>query len=203
LQRRLVEESARLTTLASGHWATARERKGYRPFAKWVTRLFDLARDTADTLGYADTRYDALLETYEPGLTARHLSALFSHLRSSLAPLIEGLRGKPPPVPAYVPAREFCLMGGGELAAALLAEGVVDEIGLNVHPVLLGRGIPMLVDPRRQIDLELAECRTLAGGCVLLSYQVRAARSGPPQRGSVDSVTNRSRRGRRGSAPQT
>lgn len=73
------------------------------------------------------------------------------------------------------PGKEICVLGGGELAASLLAAGVVDEIGLNVHPVLLGSGIPMLADPRRQIDLELAECRAMAGGCVLLSYRTRAA----------------------------
>jgi len=34
-------------------------------------------------------------------------------------------------------------MGGGELARSLLAENVVDEIGLNIHPILLGSGIPL------------------------------------------------------------
>lgn len=107
LPRRLVEESARLTTLASWHWAAARERRDYEPFGMWISRLFDLARETADALGYTESRYDALLATYEPGLTTQRLSALFSHLRTSLAPLIDGLRGKEPPVPAYVLAREF------------------------------------------------------------------------------------------------
>jgi dihydrofolate reductase len=64
-------------------------------------------------------------------------------------------------------------MGGGDFARSLLSAGVVDEIGLNVHPVLLGSGIPLFVDPRRQVDLELTECRALQAGCAFLMYRVR------------------------------
>jgi dihydrofolate reductase len=69
------------------------------------------------------------------------------------------------------PGRGICLMGGGELARALLEAGVVDEIGLNVHPVLLGRGVPLFRDAGR-LRLELAESRTLDGGCILATYRV-------------------------------
>jgi dihydrofolate reductase len=51
-------------------------------------------------------------------------------------------------------------MDGGELASALIEGGAVDEIGLNVHPVLLGGGIPFL--------------RPMAKGCVFLRYRVDA-----------------------------
>jgi dihydrofolate reductase len=34
------------------------------------------------------------------------------------------------------------VMGGGELGSALIEAGLVDEIGLTVHPLLLGGGIP-------------------------------------------------------------
>jgi dihydrofolate reductase len=69
--------------------------------------------------------------------------------------------------------RGICLMGGGELAASLLGAGVVDEVGLNIHPVLLGRGVPMFVDAGRCVALELMEQRTMDGGCMLITYRVR------------------------------
>jgi dihydrofolate reductase len=72
------------------------------------------------------------------------------------------------------PGRGICVMGGGELAHALLAADVLDAVGLNVHPVLLGRGVPLFHDAGRRVPLELVESRTLAGGCVLASYRVRA-----------------------------
>src|SRR5688572_8548624 len=41
------------------------------------------------------------------------------------------------------PGGDMIVLGGGELAAFLIAGGAVDEIGLNVHPILLGGGVPM------------------------------------------------------------
>lgn len=67
----------------------------------------------------------------------------------------------------------ICIMGGGELAAALMDASLVDEIGLNIHPVLIGSGIPLFLPMRRQTDLELLACRTFANGCVLVRYRVK------------------------------
>jgi dihydrofolate reductase len=66
----------------------------------------------------------------------------------------------------------ICVMGGGRLAAALLAAGLIDEIGVNVHPVLLGKGIPFLAHVTRRIDLERIACRPLQHGCVYAYYRV-------------------------------
>ena len=51
--------------------------------------------------------------------------------------------------------KDICLMGGGELARSLFEAGLIDEIGFNIHPVLLGSGIPLFHPMGRQIDLEL------------------------------------------------
>jgi dihydrofolate reductase len=69
--------------------------------------------------------------------------------------------------------KDICLMGGGELARPLFEAGLIDEIGFNVHPVLLGSGIPLFHPMTRQIDLELQECRPFKNGCVLVSYRVK------------------------------
>lgn len=70
------------------------------------------------------------------------------------------------------PGKEICLLGGGELARSLFAAGVIDEVGLNIHPVLLGSGVPFFRDAGR-IALELTECRQLDGGCIYAMYRVR------------------------------
>lgn len=66
---------------------------------------------------------------------------------------------------------DIILMGGGELASALIEGGVVDEIGLNLHPVLLGAGVPMFAAIARRIDLALDEARPIAKDCVFLRYR--------------------------------
>ena len=65
------------------------------------------------------------------------------------------------------------VMGGGELARSLLEADLIDEIGLNIHPVLLGSGIPLFLQMKEQINLELLENRTLKNGCVYLLYRVK------------------------------
>lgn len=73
------------------------------------------------------------------------------------------------------PGRGICVLGGGELATALLEAGLVDEVGLNIHPVLLGAGTPLFCDARRRVPLALVENRTIDGGCVLATYRVQNA----------------------------
>lgn len=107
IPRRLVEESARVKALASQAWAEARKRDDYATFAPWLDRLFALAREETDAVGWVGTRYDALLDAYEPGMTTDRLTALFARLQAELVPLADSLRSEAPPVPAHVTAREF------------------------------------------------------------------------------------------------
>lgn len=69
--------------------------------------------------------------------------------------------------------KEICVLGGGELARSLLEARLIDEIGVNVHPVLLGSGVPLFHQMKRQIDLRLTDCRRFKNGCVLLTYRVK------------------------------
>jgi riboflavin biosynthesis pyrimidine reductase len=67
-------------------------------------------------------------------------------------------------------------MGGGLLARPLFEAGLIDEIGLNIQPLLLGSGIPLFHEMSRQIDLELTECRQLSNGSVFVTYRTKQAR---------------------------
>jgi dihydrofolate reductase len=67
----------------------------------------------------------------------------------------------------------IAVFGGGELAKTLLEADLIDEIVLNIHPVLLGSGIPLFHEMKRQIDLKLIDSRTLKNGCLVVSYRVK------------------------------
>ena len=69
--------------------------------------------------------------------------------------------------------KDICVMGGGEFAKTLFEANLIDEIGFNIHPVLLGSGIPLFHEMKRQINLELLDCKTFKNGCVLVSYRVK------------------------------
>ncbi|MEP6635758.1 MAG: dihydrofolate reductase family protein [Acidobacteriota bacterium] len=69
--------------------------------------------------------------------------------------------------------KDICVMGGGLLAKSLLEANLIDELGFNIHPVLLGAGIPLFHEMNHQIDLELLECKPFKNGCVYVSYRVK------------------------------
>ena len=62
-------------------------------------------------------------------------------------------------------------IGGADLAATFLRMGLVDEVRLYVHPVVLGGGKPMF-PPDLRLGLEFADSRTFEGGVVMLRYVV-------------------------------
>jgi len=74
------------------------------------------------------------------------------------------------------PGKDMVILGGGALGASLLEGGVVDEVGFNIHPVLIGSGVPALPSMARQVDLELVSCEPFRNGCVNVVYKVGAAR---------------------------
>lgn len=71
----------------------------------------------------------------------------------------------------------ICVMGGGVLAKSLFEADLIDEVGLSIHPMLLGSGIPLFYEMPRQIDLELIKLQQLSNGCVAVTYQVKHMRA--------------------------
>jgi len=71
------------------------------------------------------------------------------------------------------PGKDICVMGGGDFAKTLFEADLIDEIGFNIHPVLLGSGIPVFHKMKKQIDLELIRCKPFKNGCVSVSYRVK------------------------------
>jgi carboxypeptidase Taq len=93
IPRRLVEEFARATALAARAWAEARTNNDFKSFAPHLERVFALAREEADAVGYVSERYDALLDNFEPGMTADRVSKLFKQLETQLVPMVAAFRG--------------------------------------------------------------------------------------------------------------
>jgi dihydrofolate reductase len=63
--------------------------------------------------------------------------------------------------------------GYGSLAKQLLAEGVLDELHLWVHPVLagVGAGDDLVLEPGLNRVLQLGSARVLSSGVVILTLR--------------------------------
>ena len=82
LPRRLVEELSRTTTLSQQAWVAARKDSDFSEFLPWLEKMIGLKREEAQAVGYGQgVPYDALLDDYEPGMTAAEVEQVFSPLR--------------------------------------------------------------------------------------------------------------------------
>jgi carboxypeptidase Taq len=87
LPNQFVEDFEKQATLAKNEWAKARAKSDFSKFADPLKKLVDLCRRKADYLGFAESRYDALLDQYEPGMTVSALRPVLDNLAKSMAPL--------------------------------------------------------------------------------------------------------------------
>lgn len=68
--------------------------------------------------------------------------------------------------------KNIWMMGGGEIIASFLDEGEIDEFHINVVPILIGEGIPLIHPRHRSIRLKLLSSKDFPDGVVSLRYQV-------------------------------
>jgi dihydrofolate reductase len=71
------------------------------------------------------------------------------------------------------PGKDIWMMGGAGIIASFLDAGAIDEFIINVVPVLIGEGIPLVEPSRRDVDLKLVATRPYPDGLVQLHYAVR------------------------------
>jgi dihydrofolate reductase len=67
--------------------------------------------------------------------------------------------------------KDITIIGSGALVRSLLEEGLLDEIQLMVHPVILGSGKRLFEDGGDRRALELVDSRTFSTGVLYLTYR--------------------------------
>ncbi|HEY5034960.1 MAG TPA: dihydrofolate reductase family protein [Candidatus Dormibacteraeota bacterium] len=66
----------------------------------------------------------------------------------------------------------YLTVGGANLASTLIDLGLIDEIRLIVHPVVIGSGTPFFPPVPNTMNLRLLETITFGSGVVYLRYDV-------------------------------
>ncbi len=140
----LVEELAQVTTEAQGAWQRARQENDFAQFRPWLERIVALKQREADAVGYRESRYDALLDEFEPGATSSEIARLFADLSRELTPLIAAIRESGRTPRRDVLQREFPVdrqqMFGQAAAAALGFDFDSGRLDTTTHPFCTGIG---------------------------------------------------------------
>ena len=92
---KLHQEYVVLTSQAESFWETAKENNDYAGFQPYLERIITMTDDFIDRWGVQGTRYDTLLDQYEPGMTTAELDRVFGGLRDELVPLASAIAASP------------------------------------------------------------------------------------------------------------
>jgi len=68
--------------------------------------------------------------------------------------------------------KEVCICGGGEINTAFMKESLIDEMYLDVEPIVLGKGIQLFVGDF-EANVELIDMKKLSPNEVQLHYRVK------------------------------
>jgi dihydrofolate reductase len=69
------------------------------------------------------------------------------------------------------PGRNIQIPGSPTLVRSLLRDGLLDELSLAVHPIVVGAGMRLFDETSGQMRLELVESTTLGSGVLSVTYR--------------------------------
>ncbi|MBN9501248.1 MAG: hypothetical protein J0H02_05675 [Armatimonadetes bacterium] len=122
----LVEEKSKLSALAHEEWVKARATNDFKSFAPILERMFEIAKQEADFLGYTDHVYDALLDQYEEGSNTADAQAMYDAIRGPQVELVKQIQELPETDDSW-------LYGDWDiLAQSRFTEEIVQAIGFDL-----------------------------------------------------------------------
>jgi carboxypeptidase Taq len=127
LPEELVVETARQQALTVNVWKKAKAAKDYSMFRPDLEKLFDLKKRAAEILmdvKGTSTPYDALIDLFEPGMTADMIDKVFTGMRKGLIEIIDKCRDS-----ESQPDTSFMNRGVPVETQRSIAEALTDLIG--------------------------------------------------------------------------
>ncbi len=144
LPQSLVEELTRTASLAQHAWEIARSNDDFASFQPLLAKTFELKRAQADALGYVESRYDALVDDFEPGERSSNLEKVLAELRQALVPLVLAIAASSRRPDATIIARTFPLDAQSQFSREASAKIGFDyqrgRLDVTSHPFCTGLG---------------------------------------------------------------
>ncbi len=88
LSKKLVTDLALETSLSQAAWIEARKKSDFSIFKPHLSRVLELTKQKAKSIGYKDTPYDALLDEFEPWTSTKEIDDTFQSIQPWLTEFI-------------------------------------------------------------------------------------------------------------------
>ena len=101
LPTKLVTDTAKQQAITVNTWKKAKAQKNYAAFKPELEKLVALNRQAAEIfmkVKETKTPYDALIDIYEPKMTAENIASVFAELEVGLKGLLAKIEAKPQPI---------------------------------------------------------------------------------------------------------
>ncbi|MBW7456507.1 carboxypeptidase M32 [Paenibacillus sepulcri] len=139
---KLYQEYVVLTSQAESMWEEAKAKSDYPSFEPYLDKIITYNNQFIDLWGPGATRYDTLLDAYEPGMTTAELDQVFGGLREKLVPLAAAIASSP-----HQPERGFLKQTFAKEAQKKFSLFILEQMGFDftggrldesVHPFATG-----------------------------------------------------------------
>ena len=162
LPEEFVREMSKVTSLAQQSWKRARAASDFALFRDDLTRIVDLKRRHAEYLGYDENPYDALIDQYEPDMTAAQLRPVFDRLKDGTVRLLEKIAASGNPVSDDVLFTHFDRGRQMDFAKEIIGRlgfSYIDgRVDLSAHPFCTSFGIRDVRLTTRVYEDDLRSC---------------------------------------------
>jgi dihydrofolate reductase len=146
-------------------WCFSDQDYGLSAFFKLIDSVFMGRKSYELALSMGD------VEMPHPKLTEYVFSTTLNEVREGSILIKEDVEAEVKKI-KNAPGKDIWLFGGASLTSSLLNLGLVDEIGLAIHPIILGAGKPLFSNVQKRIGLKLTDQKTYSTGLVSLTYAV-------------------------------
>lgn len=136
---------------------------GYNEFIKSVDSVI-IGRKTYEKvieMGYEYPHKDK--DVYILTKTTKHSNEHFKFYNGDLSELIGKLKSQT--------GKNIYCDGGAEIANELMKHNLIDEFIISIIPILIGEGIPLFLEGRPELKLELISTKQFENGLTQLHYK--------------------------------
>ncbi|WP_232699337.1 carboxypeptidase M32 [Brevibacillus daliensis] len=138
------QEYVLLKNKSENLWEEAREKNDFALFQSSLEQVIDMTLEFIEYWGVKESKYDTLLDQYEPGITTKDLDQIFGQLREKTVPLLQAIQesGRTPDIRFF--KQSFSLKEQEDFNRYMLTQIGFDfeagRLDTSIHPFCIDFG---------------------------------------------------------------